>query len=472
MFCEEGGKIDKIRQIKGEKAMLKGNTYVSNYELDKIFKNAKNIFFIGIGGVSMSSLAEYCYYNGKSVFGYDRERNENARRLEKICNVKYYSTPDSVSSMDLVIYSGSISTDNFEMQNAEKLKIPLVSRSNFLGYIMSKSEKRIGVCGTHGKSTTTSIIGHIFEYACKDPSIFCGATMKEFCSPSKLGKGKEFIFEACEYQNAFHSFYPTYAVLTNIEYDHPDFFKNENELLASFQKFISSSRYAIVNADDELSSQIQHSSIVTFGINEKADYMAREIRVEDGKTKFTVKRGSRVVCRCEMSFFGAHMVYNALSAIALAHLYGIDASIIERAIASYEGIKRRCELIKRTEKQSIYLDYAHHPTEIRASLDGFYKMGYKKILCIFQSHTYSRTVALYDSFVRELKKADEIIIAPIYTAREGDTLGYTDEAFAKSIGAELIQDYQKISERIIKSDCDCVIIMGAGDIENIKKFLK
>jgi UDP-N-acetylmuramate--alanine ligase len=452
--------------------MLRGNTFFSNYELDEIFKSAKNIFFIGIGGVSMSSLAEYCYFNGKTVFGYDRERGENARRLEKICNIKYYSTPDNVSSMDMVIYSTSIDTSNFEMQRAHQLEIPLVSRANFLGYVMSKNKNRIGICGTHGKSTVTSMVAHIFEYACKNPTVFCGAVMKEFCSTSKLGADEDFIFEACEYQNSFHNFCPTHVIVTNIEYDHPDFFENEEELFSSFQKFVKISDVALVNLDDARASQINHERKITFGINKNADYTASDIRVEKGRTLFSVNYHGAKICECNMAFFGTHMVYNALSAIAFCHLYGINSTIIERAISSYTGIKRRAELIKRMKDKDIYLDYAHHPTEIKASLDGFRCMGYKKILVIFQSHTYSRTIALYGEFVSSLKMADELVIAPIYEAREINESGYSDKDLASDTGAEYIDGYEAICEIISKSDSDCAVIMGAGDIEKIKKFLK
>ncbi|MBO5213070.1 MAG: UDP-N-acetylmuramate--L-alanine ligase [Clostridia bacterium] len=452
--------------------MHKENTSVSVYELERIFRNAKKIFFIGIGGISMSSLAEFCVFSGKEVFGYDRERNESCRRLEKICHIKYCSTPDSVTSMDLVIYTGAIDENNFELKNALRLKIPTVSRSNFLGYVMFGYRDRIGVSGAHGKSTVCAMLGHIFEYACHDPSIFCGAVMKEFCSASKLGKGKEFIFEACEYQNAFHSFYPTDAVVTNVEFDHPDFFKDGNETLLSFQKYISMAQRAYINSDSALARCLDHKSAITFGIEEKADYMAKNIKIGKTHTVFDIFKGRHFLGSCKLSFFGNYMVQNALCAFCVAYEKGIKSEIIISALESFKGIKRRAELIKRYPGKDVYLDYAHHPTEIRASLDGFKGMGYKKLLCAFQPHTYSRTVALYSDFLSSFSFADELFTVPVYEAREKNIYGYSDEKFASDINAELVYDVSELAKKIMESDCDCAIIMGAGDIEKTKKFIK
>ena len=452
--------------------MLKENTCVSVYELDRIFKSARKIFFIGIGGISMSSLAEYCVFSGKEVFGYDRERNESCRRLEKICHIKYCSTPDSVSSMDLVIYTGAIDESNFELQSAIRKKIPTVSRSNFLGYVMSKYRERIGVSGAHGKSTVCAMLGHIFEYSCHDPSIFCGAVMKEFCSASKLGNGREFIFEACEYQNAFHSFYPTDAVVTNVEFDHPDFFKDKEETLLSFQKYVNMAQRAYINLDSELARRLEHTNAITFAVDEKADYMAKNITSEGEYTVFDIIKGIRALCKCRIPLFGKHMVQNALCAFCVAYDKGIKAEVIAGALESFKGTKRRAELIKKLGNKHIYLDYAHHPSEIRASLEGFSGMGYKRILCAFQPHTYSRTVSLYEDFKGAFSLASELITAPIYEAREQNIYGYSDEKFASDLGAELICDYEEIAKRILLSSCDCAIIMGAGDIEKTKKFIK
>lgn len=454
--------------------MSSENTSLSSYELDRIFKSAKKLFFVGIGGISMSSLAEYCIYIGKSVFGYDATRGRECKRLEKNAYIRYCSTTDSVMGMDLVIFSNAIDKDSFELQTARRLGIPCVSRANFLAYLMADYRVRIGVSGTHGKSTVTSMLAHIFRHAGRDPSVICGAYMKEFSAPYRFGKRDYFIFEACEYMNSFLSFSPSDAVVTNIELDHPDFFHSTKELVDSFKEYVLSAKRVFVNADNYASSYLSHPFKISFGIDTEADYMAK-IDTGCDKNCFFVSKSGVELTKITLKGYGRHNVYNALCAFAVAHTHKISPEVISRALASFEGIERRQELVKKTaigeREVPLYLDYAHHPTEIKASLSAFSDMGFKKPFCVFQAHTYSRTFALYSQFVDAFKGIKNLISMPIYSAREKNTYPITDEGFAHDIGAIFEGDRAKIAELIKASDADCVIILGAGDIEGLKKYI-
>lgn len=440
------------------------NTSLTVDEIDEIFKRSNKIFFIGIGGVSLSSLAKFCVIKNKAVFGYDSKRNELSARLEDCCHIKYCSSPDSVCGMDLVIFTTAISEDNLEYKKAKALKIPLVSRANFLGYIMTKYRNRIGITGTHGKSTATSILGHIFKYAGKNPTVFCGGKMLNYDSCELIGGNDYCIFEGCEYLNAFLSFKPTESIITNIDYDHPDFFKSINDVVSSFQKYASLNKKIYINSDDTLSSRIRHENTVSYGIHSRADYMAK-ISHSPRKNGFSVYKNDELLVECELSFVGEHFVYDALSAFCVAYENGISKETIKNALSCFKGTERRLELIKKTGTGvDIFQDYAHHPTEIKSSLSALIDMGYKRIACVFQAHTYSRTYYLYENFKNVLRCVDNLIIVPTFSAREENTFDFTDESFALDCGGVFISDYEKISDYVSKLDVDAIVIMGAGDL--------
>jgi len=446
------------------------NTTYSVNKIDEFFKKSKRIFFIGIGGVSMSSLARFCLSQGKIVFGYDAKRNELSALLEEKCHIKYCSSPDSTCGMDMVIYTTAIDEHNFEYVKARELKIPLISRANFLGYIMTKYKNRIGVCGMHGKSTLTSMLGHIFDYAKKKPTVFCGAKMENYNSCEIIDNGDDFIFEACEYMNAFLGLNPTESIITNIDYDHTDFFSSIDDIIESFQNYASLNRKIYVNSDDMLSRRIKHDNIVTYGINSKADYMAKIIH-SSPKNEFLVYKNEEPLIKCQLDFLGEHFVYDALGAFCIAYENGINKNVISEALSCFKGTKRRMELIKKTATGvDIFEDYAHHPTEIKASLSSLKAMGYKRICCIFQAHTYSRTFHLYNEFINALRGVNNLIITPIFPAREINTYPITDKCFADDCGGAFMTDFREIANYTSLLDIDAIIIMGAGDIGKLKEY--
>ena len=403
---------------------------------------------------------------GKTVFGYDSKRNEFSSQLEGSCHIKYYSSPDSVEGMDLVIYTTAIDESNFEYRRARELKIPLVSRANFLGYMISKYKNRIGVSGMHGKSTTASMLAHIFYFAEKKPTVFCGAKMENYNACELFGNDSYCIFEACEYLNAFLSLYPSESIITCIDYDHPDFFMSLDDVVDTFQEYSNLNKKLYINSDDKLSNRLIHSNIVTYGIYNDADYMAK-IAHSPHKNEFEIYKNGEFLVKCQLDFFGEHFIYDALGAFAIAYENGIDKNVIKGALATFKGTKRRMELIKKTDTGvDIFEDYAHHPTEIKASLSSFKEMGYNSILCIFQAHTYSRTFFLYEEFKNAFRCVDNLVIAPTFSAREKNTFGFTDKDFATNCGGKFISDYNEITKYALEQNVDAIIIMGAGDLQN------
>lgn len=462
------------------------NTALSFEEIDREFSRAKKIFFIGIGGISMSALAEYCVYCGKSVFGCDKTRGEKTKQLEKICTVKYYSTPDNVTGMDMVIYTNAIDESNFEYKRAKKLKMCLISRANFLGYVAQLHKYRIGISGMHGKSTTTALLGQIFEYACKNPTVFCGAEMKEFNSSCKFGGREYCIFEACEYQNSFLSLPVTHSAVLNIELDHPDFFSSLDEIKKSFKRYTKPSDVLFLNSDDENAMCIDHPNTVTFGFSKNAVYRAEILEKGEGSVIFPDKSGTRIyeyfsvykkdtlLSICALPLCGEHFVKDALCAFAIAHSFGIAPNVIAYALENFKGSERRMDFVKKLDTGAdVFEDYAHHPSEISASLSSFKRMGYKRILTVFQPHTYSRTFYLYKEFTRCFENTSDLIIVPIYSAREVNLFEMSEEAFAKDCKGQYISDEDELIKYIFCKDWDCVVLMGAGDIaQKVKKLLK
>lgn len=450
--------------------------YNTNYafkEIHTYFTEAEKIFFIGIGGISMSAIANFAALMGKEVFGYDKERTKITQSLEKIGKIKYYSTPDNVRNMDMVIYTNAIDENNFEYKRAKKLGIPTISRANFLGYIISLHKYKIGVSGTHGKSTTTSMLCHIFDTACKNPTCFCGAEMINFNSNCKLGGSREYcIFEACEYSNSFLSLPTTDAVVLNIDFDHPDFFASLNDTIKSFEKFIKNANKVYVNCDDENSKSLCHKSIITFGFSDSATYKG-EFEKSDTGIAFSVYKHKEFLTKCHLSLYGSHIASDALCAFAVAHSNGIPPEIIADALSTFKSSRRRLEFFKKTNTGShIFEDYAHHPTEISASLSALRDMGYNKILCVFQPHTYSRSYFLYNRFTQVFKNNCELIVYSVFSAREDNVYELSEETFTLDCGGRYITSLKEIAKEISETDCDCVVLMSAGDMtEKLKRLL-
>lgn len=443
--------------------------------MDKI----KRIYFIGIGGISMSSLADISRQRGYIVAGSDRTSSTMTERLENNGIKIFYShNAENVEDFDLVIYSGAISQDNPELIRAKELNIPCMKRSAYLGKLMLDYKTRIGVAGMHGKTTVTSMISNIYLQAELNPTIVNGAEMSELKGAYRLGNHENFIFEACEYTDSFLDFYPTTAVILNVEMDHPDYFKDLQQIKESFRRYIDIADIAVVNNDDDNIREISEDyegETVSYGINIPSDYMAVNINYIRACAEFDVQCNGKFLCNIKLSVPGQHNIYNALAAITSAHHNGVDISGIIKGINNFKGAKRRFEYKGVYNGAMIYEDYAHHPSEVKTTLSAVKGMGYNKVWCVYQPHTYSRTAELYNDFLTvfdELSDTDTVILIDIYAAREDNIYGVTSKKLTGSIGKNnviYIENFDKTAEYIKEnvSDGDIVLLMGAGDVNKI-----
>ena len=459
------------------------NTHYGAEAISSMLSLCKSVYFIGIGGVSMSSLACLTSLDGKRVAGSDRTLSPLTDKLadfgiEVFCG----HSSGQIDDFDAAVYTVAIAPDNEEYLRAKERGIPLISRADYLGYIMTRRRNRIGVSGMHGKSTCTSMFASVYMRARRDPTVLSGADYPPMGGYFRIGAGEDLIFEACEYMDSFLDFSPTTAVILNVELEHIDYFGNIDNIRKSYGKFAAltgGNGRVIVNADDPdacLSVSGFEGQKVTFGIENDADYTAKSIVLGNGLSEFDIMRGDTLLCHAEMRVPGIHNVCDALAVAACADLDGIAAEDIAAGLADFTGAKRRMQYRGRLNGAPVYDDYGHHPTEIAATLSGARAMcGERRLVCVFQPHTYSRLAALFDGFVESLSLADRVIIAPVYAARETDTLGTGAGKLAAATGDKACApgSLREIAELLGKElDSGCfAVIMGAGDIEDMFTML-
>ena len=447
----------------------------------------KRIFFCGVGGVNMSSLAQMSLEMGYAVSGSDRTESKLTRALEESGAKIYYShLAENLVGSDAFVYTVAISPDNPEYVKAGEMGIPRISRADFLGFVMTTRKMRIGISGTHGKSTTTAMCHSIFESAGVDPTVMCGSALATVGSPYRAGRGEHFIFESCEYMDSFLDFNPTAAVILNIEMDHVDYFHSIEQMRDSYTSFAkitekSSHGTVIYNADDENSAKAVENykgNKISFGIENDATFKAIDIVIDESGSSFTVLKNGELYTKVRLSVFGKHNVLDALAASAAAYYGGISPEDTARGLAEFKGTHRRMEYKGKKNGARLYDDYAHHPTEIAASLSAARAMAGKRgrVVVVFQSHTYSRTSALLDGFGETLSAADKVFVAPIYAARETDTLGVDQYVLAERIGgmAEGCPDIKTAGERLSSfiKEGDVAIVMGAGNIDSLFSMIE
>ena len=461
------------------------NNEIKHYspeEVKEILKREQNVYFIGIGGISMSSLAIISKKNGFKVGGSDRTLSDTTDILSSLgIEIQEGHAVKNITDFSVVVYNAAIGTDNAEYSYAATHNINMIYRSDFLGYIISEYGCSIGVAGTHGKSTATAMIYNILKENGKDPSVMNGAVITGINSQYYIGKGDSIVFEACEYKDSFLSFFPSVAVVLNAEYDHADYFENFDTYLASFKKYLSQSEggAACVNFDSEgavIASDGYHGDLYSYGIeNKDARITAENIIFTNGRPEFDIFFDKKFFAHVKLSVFGVHNVYNTLASAGVALACGItDGNAFASAAQTFTGIKRRFEYRMTLNGAEIYDDYAHHPTEITATLAAARKICTGKLTVVFQPHTYSRTAALLDDFASSLESCDEAVIADIYPARETDTLGMSAELLAGEISkGKYIGGFEETAEYIksIAAPGDVIIIMGAGDVNKIIDIL-
>ena len=443
--------------------------------------NYNYIHFIGVGGVSMSSLAIILAQNGKTVTGSDSTESKNTSDLrEGGVKVSIGHNAGNAVGAQLIVYTAAIKDSNPELVYAKENNIPAIERAVLLGMLMATYNKSIAVAGTHGKSTTTSMISSVFLDDSYDPTILIGAHLNKINANFKVGASEYAVYEACEYVNSFLHFYPQTAVILNIDADHLDFFKDLDSIKASFKKFTSNvaeNGVVIINGDDPNCEQIAKDSthtVLTFGLDFKNNCYAENIRIIDGHPVFDAIFNSHKISDIHLSVLGNHNIMNALATVCCAKYHGVGDKAIKSGLLTFTGADRRFQIVKKVNGADIADDYAHHPTEIAATIAAARSAEYKKVCVIFQPHTYTRTKLLQDEFIKALTKADRLILTDIYSAREINTIGANVMDIVNAIpGAKYMSNRQEIAN-MIKTDAkqgEVYILMGAGDINKTADLL-
>lgn len=457
------------------------------YQID--FHQPIHIHFMGIGGISMSGLAEILLKEGFTVSGSDIHSSPITERLEsKGAKIYFQQTADNITSdIDLVVYTAAINFEtNEEYKEAVRQKIPVMKRATLLGQLMHNYQNAIAVSGTHGKTTTTSMLSHILLAGETDPTISVGGILDAIGGNIRVGHSNMFITEACEYTNSFLEFFPKISIILNIEEDHMDFFKDIDDIRCSFRKFahkLPDNGYLVLNGEiDNIPYIVEdlNAEYVTFGIENDTDtFTAKNISYDAfGHASFDYYKKNRYIDRIQLNVNGEHNVKNALAAIAVADRLDLSMDIIKKGLLGFTGAKRRFELKGTCRGFTIVDDYAHHPTEIEATLNACKNFPHEELWCIFQPHTYSRTYAFLDDFAKALSLCDHVIITDIYSAREKDTgLVHSKDLVSKmsayDVDVHYIQDFEDIEKFILKK-CkknDLLITMGAGNVDSIGNSL-
>ena len=455
------------------------------YKID--FQKPIRIHFIGIGGISMSGLAEILLEEGFTVSGSDAKESPLTRKLESEgAHICYGQKAENITDdIDCVVYTAAISRTNPELIEAVAHKIPMLTRAELLGQLMKNYDTPIAVSGTHGKTTTTSMISHILLEGKVDPTISVGGILKAIGGNIRVGSSETFLTEACEYTNSFLHFFPKISVILNIEEDHLDFFKDLEDIRHSFHQFaalLPSDGTLVINGEITDYPEIYQGldcNVVTYGPSADFDYSASDISYdEEGHVSFDLAKHGEKAGRITLSVTGDHNVSNALASIAVAELLDIPMDTIKKGLLSFTGTDRRFEYKGTFNGVTVVDDYAHHPTEIKATLKAAQHYPHNSVWCVFQPHTYTRTKAFFHEFAEALSHADHLVLADIYAARETDTLGISSADLAEET-AKLGTDTHYFPsfgeiEAFLRENCrpgDLLITMGAGDVVTVGEDL-
>lgn len=451
---------------------------MSDFSLKPYLEQRAPIHLVGIGGVSMSALAELLLHLGHAITGSDRAKSAVTERLEQLgARITYAHLPENVEGAELIVRTAAVHDDNPEIAHARELGIPVAERAQAWGSIMQEYQHAVCIAGTHGKTTTTSMMTMIGIAAGIDPTVMVGSNLPAINGTLRIGAHDCFIAEACEYTNSFLSFHPTVAVVLNVEEDHLDFFQDIDDIIHSFHRFcaLTPETGAIVyNGDSEnakKSVEGLNRTLIAFGETEASDIYPKNVRDENGYYHFDVYDRGTLYTHLALSVPGKHNMLNALACCAVCRFLGVEGTAVAQGLKNFTGSSRRFQLTGFTAAGTRVIDdYAHHPTEMMATLRTAREMGYDRILCVFQPHTYTRTHALFQEFVEALQLCDKAILADIYAAREKNTIGISSKDLADRIdGAEYYSSFDQIEKRLLEiaTPRDLIITMGAGNVDEI-----
>jgi len=445
----------------------------------------KKIHCIGIGGTGLSGIAEVLYNLGFTVSGSDIRENEAIKRLRKLgIPIFIGHAPENVQNVDLIVYSSAISEDNPEILEGKRLKIPIIPRAEMLAELM-RVKTGIAVAGAHGKTTTTSMIAFVLHYTGYDPTVIVGGRLKTFGSSARLGKSDFFVAEADESDKTFLKIYPTIAVITNIDREHMNCYRDFEELKSSFVTYANRVPFygSIVACLDNPHVQeilpLMERRVLTYGFTPQADFFATEMRYEKNKSYFNLNVKGEKIMECRLNIPGSHNIANSLAAFAVSSELEISLDKVAEALEHFPGADRRFEIKGIVKDIMVVDDYGHHPSEVFATLDSAKKGWGKRVVLVFQPHRYTRLADLMTEFARVFLYADVIVLTKIYPAGEKPIEGVSSEKLleiTKDFGhknAYFIEEIEKIPDflmEIIQKE-DIVITMGAGDIYKVADLL-
>jgi UDP-N-acetylmuramate--alanine ligase len=442
-----------------------------------LFRKSKKMHFLGIGGAGMSAIAEILINLGYKVSGSDILESGTTKRLASLgAEIFIGHSLNNIKDYDVVVTSSAIGADNPELLEAKRKRIPVIHRSEMLAELV-RLKQGIGVAGTHGKTTTSSMLSYVLYRGGMNPTAIIGGKVLNFDSNAKFGDGDYIVFEADESDGSFLRLMPTISIVTNIDSDHMDYYKSFDELKSAFLKYINNIPfygYSVLCKDDQvlagLIPEIERPYI-TYGFSENADITAGNIKYHNNKTIFDCFYNKKKLGAIETGLLGAHNILNALSVVGVSFELGLEFDIIKDALKDFKGVGRRIEKIGEENGVLVLDDYGHHPTEIKATLKAIKSMGHR-IIVIFQPHRYSRTQLLWKEFGSAFEEADEIMLTDIYSAGEEPVDGVSSLLIKDSIEkhngkkVNIISDFKNIPDSVIKivKNGDVVLTLGAGDI--------
>ena len=445
---------------------------------DLLLTKVKRVHMIGIGGSGMCPLAEILHSRGYELSGSDNNEGDTLNRIKEL-GIKVFMghRSENIEGAQLVVYSAAISEDNPERVAAREKGIPTMERSKLLGALTRYYDNVIGVCGTHGKTTTSSMITQILYLNKMEPSAVIGGKLPLIGSNGICGKSDILVCESCEFVNTFLEMSPDISVLLNIDNDHLDYFKTMENLTSSFRKFVSMSKLAFYNGDDKLSADaVSDLKIekISFGLNKDNLYHAENLHPSKYGFAFEIYKEDKLLIDLDLKVPGRHNVMNALAAVAVCDYLGVAPNGIKESLEEFRGAGRRFEFYGEVNGFMLADDYAHHPTEIAATLSAAHDLDYNRVVAVFQPFTFSRTALLKDDFIKALNIADEVILTPIIGSREVNTYGISSEDLAQGIdNCTCVPDFSSAVSAIMStaSKGDIVITLGGGDIYKVAHMI-
>ena len=443
------------------------------------FRKIKHIHFVGIGGIGMSGIAELLLNLGFDISGSDISNNENVERLKKLGVMIFHGhNPENIKGCNVLVYSSAVSLDNSEIIRAKQMGLPVIKRAEMLGELINLKETSIAISGTHGKTTTSSMIGSMLTYAGKEPTLVVGGLVQNLNSNSKLGEGQIIVVEADEFDRSFLSLKPTIAIVNNIELEHTDCYKDLNDLENSFLQFCQSVPFygsVLVNIDSFSIKNILHKierPVTTYGMSRDAAFRAKELEFKENKSTYSLFRAEENLGKIHLNVPGEHNIMNSLGAVALGFELGLSFNSIKNGLLDYKGVRRRFDIKGSHNDVMVVDDYAHHPTEVFTTIEAAKKGWDRKLIVVFQPHLYTRTKEFYKEFAKSLEKADFIIITSIYPSREKPIPGITSKLISDYIDKtkkDVLFNVNEVDQAItilneIAKPGSMILTLGAGDI--------